>query len=91
MNDIKTFSIAVINDIPQEENIDFAICRLQALSDGWNTHELNIPNEVLIRDAKTCLGKFVVAKMAKDIFGIEDLRDTKVMRLYLDISHQTQR
>lgn len=70
--DIKSFSIDIINDIPQDEDTDFAICRIQGLSCGYNSHGLILSEEVLKRDAHTCLGKFIVAKTKRDIFGTQD-------------------
>lgn len=75
MDEIKKFSIDIINTLDMDEDPDFAICRIQALSDGENSHELILPTEVLKRDAQTCLGKFVVAKIDNDIFGDKDFTD----------------
>lgn len=66
---VEKFSIDIINDIPQDEDLDFSIVRIRGLSDGYNTHELQISNEVLRRDAHTVLGKFIVSKLEKDWMG----------------------
>lgn len=60
-NTEKTFSLADIIE-SDEEDMDFAVAELWCFADGNNSHNLPISNEVLVRDAHTILGKFVVAK-----------------------------
>lgn len=75
-NDMLKFSIDIINDMPdEEENLDFALAKVEGLSCGYNTHGLILSEEVLKRDAKTCLGKFIVAKMNQEYLDITNQRD----------------
>ncbi|MEG2013929.1 MAG: hypothetical protein RR063_12120, partial [Anaerovoracaceae bacterium] len=75
MNDIKKFSIDIINDIPDNENLEFSIVRINGLSCGYNTHEMEISEEILRRDAQTVLGKPIVVKLEKDWIGKLDATD----------------
>ena len=72
---IQTMSIDVINDIPQEEDKEFSIIRIQGLSDGYNSHGLQISEDVLKKYAHTVLGKFIVSKIESDWTGNIDSTD----------------
>lgn len=68
------FDVGLINDYSADQNDEFAIMELQFLSDGYNTHKIPISTEILMRDAKTILGKFIVAKYNRwtnDVMGHE--------------------
>lgn len=62
---IKQFSINDVNLFKDDDSADFALAEIYFLSDGNNAQNCPIPTEVLKRDAKTVLGKFVVAKFDK--------------------------
>ena len=72
---VQTMSIDVINDIPQEEDKEFSIIRIQGLSDGYNSHGLQISEDVLKKCAPTVLGKFIVAKIDSSWSGSIDASD----------------
>ncbi|MBQ0111976.1 MAG: hypothetical protein KBT03_02490, partial [Bacteroidales bacterium] len=74
----KTFSINDVVIDRNDEDKDFAIVELWALSDGNNSHRNPISNEVLRRDAHTFKGKFIVGKydnFIKDTKGHEVRED----------------
>ena len=73
--EVQTMSIDVINDIPQEEDKEFSIIRIQGLSDGYNSHGLQISEDVLKKCAPTVLGKFIVAKIDSTWCGTIDASD----------------
>lgn len=60
--ELKKFSIDDIQLFEDDEDVDFALAEIYALSEGNNSHKNPISLEVLKRDAHTMLGKFVVAK-----------------------------
>lgn len=74
MNKNVEFHVDIIDKYKNDENQDFSIMQIQALSDGYNTHELEISNDVLLENAKTVLGKPIVAKLNKDFYGKEDFK-----------------
>lgn len=68
------FDVGLINDYSADIDNEFAIMRLEYLSDGYNSHDVPITTEILKRDASTILGKFIVAKydrFTNDVMGHE--------------------
>lgn len=65
--DTTKFSVDVISQYRNDDDPEFAIMNLKFLSDGYNTHGLIFPTEVLKRDVETIKGKWVVAKYDKFI------------------------
>jgi len=63
---LKTFTIKDINLFRDDENVDFAIAEVYFISDGNNAQNCPISTETLKRDAKTALGKPLVAKYHKE-------------------------
>lgn len=61
MSDI-TFSINDIEEVATENSVEFAKVKLLPLSTRVNSHNINITKEILKRDIKTILGKWIVAK-----------------------------
>lgn len=56
------FSIDDIERYRDDDDFEFALMKLKFLSDGYNTHGLEISNEVLRKCASSIKGRFVVAK-----------------------------
>ena len=52
------------NDYPSDE---YAIVEMNYLGSNPNSHELIISNDVLRRDAKTALGKWIVADVTSGV------------------------
>lgn len=74
MSEQVKLGIELVGDYVQDGSVDFAVIKLQFLSDGFNTHALHIPTEVLERDASSILGKPIVAKYSQysgDVEGHE--------------------
>lgn len=55
------FSIDDIQSVATEESVEFAIAKIAVLSTKPNSHKINITKEILERDGKSILGKWVVA------------------------------
>lgn len=55
------FSIDDIQSVATEESVEFAIAKIAVLSTKPNSHNINITKEILERDGKSILGKWVVA------------------------------
>ena len=55
------FSIDDIQSVATEESVEFAIAKIAVLSTKPNSHRINITKEILERDGKSILGKWVVA------------------------------
>lgn len=55
------FSIDDIQLVATEESVEFAIAKIAVLSTKPNSHKINITKEMLERDGKSVLGKWVVA------------------------------
>ena len=55
------FSIDDIQSVATEESVEFAIAKIAVLSTKPNSHKINITKEILERDGKGILGKWVVA------------------------------
>lgn len=55
------FSIDDIQSVATEESVEFAIAKIAVLSTKPNSHKINITKEILKRDGKSILGKWVVA------------------------------
>jgi hypothetical protein len=63
---LKKFSVSDVQmSREQNEDLDFAIVEVWALSEGTNSHRNPFTREVLERDADTFKGKFIVAKYDK--------------------------
>lgn len=74
MDNFVKFNVDIIDKYKNDESQDFSIMRIQALSDGWNSHKLEISHEVLVRDSQTVLGKPIIAKIHKNYNGKEDFK-----------------
>lgn len=55
------FSIDDIQEVATEDSVEFAIARIAVLSTKKNSHRVNITKEILKRDGKSVLGKWVIA------------------------------
>ena len=55
------FSIDDIQEVATEDSVEFAIARIAVLSTKENSHRVNITKEILERDGKSVLGKWVIA------------------------------
>ena len=55
------FSIDDIQEVATDESVEFAIARIAVLSTKRNSHKVNITKEILERDGKSVLGKWVIA------------------------------
>ena len=55
------FSIDDIQEVATEDSVEFAIARIAVLSTKQNSHKINITKEILERDGKSVLGKWVIA------------------------------
>lgn len=55
------FSVDDIQLVATEESVEFAIAKIAVLSTKPNSHKINITKEILERDGKSVLGKWVVA------------------------------
>ena len=55
------FSIDDIQEVATEDSVEFAIARIAVLSTKQNSHKVNITKEILERDGKSVLGKWVIA------------------------------
>lgn len=55
------FSVDDIQSVATEESVEFAIAKIAVLSTKPNSHKINITKEILERDGKSILGKWVVA------------------------------
>jgi hypothetical protein len=61
MNNKIYFSIDDIQEVATEDSVEFAIARIAVLSTKENSHKVNITKEILKRDGKSVLGKWVIA------------------------------
>ena len=61
MNNKIYFSIDDIQEVATENSVEFAIARIAVLSTKENSHRVNITREILERDGKSVLGKWVIA------------------------------
>ena len=55
------FSIDDIQEVATDDSVEFAIARIAVLSTKQNSHKVNITKEILKRDGKSVLGKWVIA------------------------------
>ena len=55
------FSIDDIQEVATDDSVEFAIARIAVLSTKKNSHKVNITKEILKRDGKSVLGKWVIA------------------------------
>ena len=55
------FSVDDIQEVATEDSVEFAIARIAVLSTKQNSHKVNITKEILKRDGKSVLGKWVIA------------------------------
>lgn len=76
-------SIGVINDYRNDENAEFALMRLNFLSDGYNTHNIPFTFDLLKQYAPTILGKPIVAKYNRFSQDVEGHEDDEVMVGYV--------
>lgn len=67
------FSIDDIQEVATEDSIEFAIAKIAVLSTKQNSHKVNITEEILRRDGKSVLGKWVIA----DYDGVDTTTHTK--------------
>lgn len=58
---IKKLSINDIQSVSTEDSVEFAIARIAVLSTKRNSHNINITKEILKRDGKSVLGKWLIA------------------------------
>ena len=61
MNNKIYFSVDDIQEVATEDSVEFAIARIAVLSTKENSHKINITKEILERDGKSVLGKWVIA------------------------------
>jgi hypothetical protein len=61
MNNKIYFSVDDIQEVATEDSVEFAIARIAVLSTKQNSHKVNITKEILERDGKSVLGKWVIA------------------------------
>ena len=73
MNNKYYFSIDDIQEVATEDSIEFAIAKIAVLSTKQNSHKVNITEEILRRDGKSVLGKWVIA----DYDGVDTTTHTK--------------
>ena len=71
--DNKLFSVDDIQEVATEDSIEFAIARIAVLSTKKNSHNVNITEEILRRDGKSVLGKWVIS----DYNGVDATTHTK--------------
>lgn len=71
------FEVSDISQVDNSSNDDFFIAKMRFLSCGENSHHLNISEEVLRRDAKTALGKWVVADYQEYLGDVGSHSDTE--------------
>lgn len=55
------FSVDDIEYVATEDSVEFAIAKIAVLSTKQNSHKVNITREILERDGKNVLGKWVIA------------------------------
>ena len=55
------FSVDDIEYVATEDSVEFAIAKIAVLSTKQNSHKVNITKEILERDGKSILGKWVIA------------------------------
>ena len=60
-NDKIYFSVDDIQEVATEDSVEFAVARIAVLSTKQNSHKINITKEILERDGKSVLGKWVIA------------------------------
>ena len=87
---IKQFSINDVNLFKDDDSADFALAEIYFLSDGNNVQNCPIPTEVLKRDAKTVLGKFVVAKFDKWIGDVTSHVPDEVIIGYIPMESEVR-
>ena len=71
--DNKYFSIDDIQEVATEDSVEFAVARIAVLSTKKNSHNVNITKEILKRDGRSVLGKWVIA----DYDGVDATTHTK--------------
>lgn len=79
----KSLSIQLINQYEGSEDSENAIIRLKFLSDGYNSHGIIIPLEVLKKYAHTILGKYIVAKYDEQLHDVRGHATSEVIVGYV--------
>lgn len=90
MDNIKSFSLNDIESVETKDSIDYAVAKIAVLSDGKNSHNINITKEILMRDGKTILSKPVLAKYNKYIDDIMSHEVDEVMIGYIPENQEPQ-
>lgn len=90
MDNIKSFSLNDIESVETKDSIDYAVAKIAVLSDGKNSHNINITKEILMRDGKTILSKPVLAKYNKYIDDIMSHEIDEVMIGYIPENQEPQ-
>ena len=57
----KYFSIDDIQYVSTDDSVEFAVAKIAVLSTKQNSHKVNITKDILKRDGKSVLGKWVIA------------------------------
>ena len=90
MDNTKSFSLNDIESVITEDSIDYAVARLAVLSDGGNSHKVNITKEILMRDGKTILSKPVLAKYNKFKNDVMSHETDEIMIGYIPENQEPQ-
>ena len=61
MNNKQYFSVGDIEYVATDDSVEFAMAKIAVLSTKQNSHKVNITREILKRDGKSILGKWVIA------------------------------
>ena len=62
--EVKSFSVRNVELFDNDDDVDFALAEIWALSEGNNSHHNPIKLDILKRDAHTMLGKFLLAPVS---------------------------
>ena len=61
MDNKQYFSVGDIEYVATDDSVEFAMAKIAVLSTKQNSHKVNITREILKRDGKSILGKWVIA------------------------------
>lgn len=61
MDNKQYFSVGDIEYVATDDSVEFAMAKIAVLSTKKNSHKVNITREILKRDGKSILGKWVIA------------------------------
>ena len=61
MDNKQYFSVGDIEYVATDDSVEFAMAKIAVLSTKQNSHKVNITREILERDGKSILGKWVIA------------------------------